>query len=299
MSKYDEVSKEYIPLRSEPTSSEVDKDTNDEDYLSDFEDFTVDEPPYIEEGPKDKYIMDLSEGMWTKASSKAVRKIIYLFMRWCGYWVLNLKKWIEQYRKRQEDVEARQTQVENEFKDVIANATKDSEVINARDSAYFGKFPVLDDRLENIEKMISGFVPQGVQIKIKRTMNVLPTVYVDTWEYGLGLAPLGDEPEGMFGGTTPKIIENRIVSWSNNELVIQVALDYENFVFDNRPENNEYLLFDGIKSLMVHVDGGEAIGSPTDVGQVEVIKTQSTPTNVSMFARIAQLEEMIGENRNV
>ncbi|MCG4841126.1 hypothetical protein, partial [[Ruminococcus] torques] len=71
---------------------------------------------------------------------------------------LNLKKWIEQYRKRQEDVEARQTRVENEFKDVIANATKDSEVINARDSAYFGKFPVLDDRLENIEKMISGFV---------------------------------------------------------------------------------------------------------------------------------------------
>ncbi|WP_270219323.1 hypothetical protein [Lactococcus garvieae] len=299
MSKYDEVSKEYVPLRSEPTSSEVDKDTNDEDYLSDFEDFTVDEPPYIEEGPKDKYIMDLSEGMWTKASSKAVRKIIYLFMRWCGYWVLNLKKWIEQYRKRQEDVEARQTRVENEFKDVIANATKDSEVINARDSAYFGKFPVLDDRLENIEKMISGFVPQGVQIKIKRTMNVLPTVYVDTWEYGLGLAPLGDEPEGMFGGTTPTIIENRIVSWNNNELVIQVALDYESFVFDNRPGDNEYLLFDGIKSLMVHVDGGDPIGSPIDVSQVEVTRTQSTPTNVSMLARIAQLEEMIEESRNV
>lgn len=116
MSKYDELSKDYVPLKTEPEIKP--SEPNDEDYLTDFEDFNLEEPEYINKGPKDEYILELSEGMWTKASSKAVRKIIYLFMRWCGYWVLNLKKWIEQYRKRQEDVEERQTNLENDFKNV-------------------------------------------------------------------------------------------------------------------------------------------------------------------------------------
>ncbi|WP_285141416.1 hypothetical protein [Lactococcus petauri] len=293
MSKYDEVSKDYIPLKSEPISGPSDTELKDEDYLSDFEDFNLEEPEYVKNGPKDEYILELSEGMWTKASSKAVRKIIYLFMRWCGYWVLNLKKWIEQYRKRQEEVEARQTQVENDFKDVIANATQDSEVINARNSDYFGGFTVLDDRLENIEKLLIGFVPQGVEIKINRTMNALPSVYIDTWEYGIGRLPLGEEPAGMFGGTTPKIVENRIVTWANNELVIQVALDFENFKFNYRPESGEYLLFDGVRSLMIHVDGGEPIGDDVDESQVTVTKNQSTPTQSNLLQRLTQLEERI------
>ncbi|MFK4906558.1 hypothetical protein ACI1S5_06625 [Lactococcus petauri] len=294
MSKYDELSKDYVPLKTEPEIKP--SEPNDEDYLTDFEDFNLEEPEYINKGPKDEYILELSEGMWTKASSKAVRKIIYLFMRWCGYWVLNLKKWIEQYRKRQEDVEERQTNLENDFKNVIANATQDSEVINARSSEYFGDFTVLDDRIENIEKLLIAFVPQGVQIMISRKMNALPSVYIDTWEYGLGNAPLGEEPDGMFGGTIPKIVENRIVSWANNELVIQVALDYENFKFNYRPESGEYLLFDGVRSLMVHVDGGEPIGENTDESQVVITKNKATPTQDNLLQRLVQLEEKIEGN---
>uniref|UniRef100_UPI00359C4D45 hypothetical protein n=1 Tax=Lactococcus garvieae TaxID=1363 RepID=UPI00359C4D45 len=293
MTKYDEPSDKYIPLKSDPVVVSSEPKLNEEDYLSDFEDFNLDEPEYIDKGSKDEYILDLSEGMWTKASSKAVRKIIYLFMRWCGYWVLNLKKWIEQHRKRQEEVEERQTKVEHDFKNVIANATKDSEVIVARSSDYFGDFTVLDERLENIEKLLIGFVPQGVQITIKRVMNVLPSVYIDTWEYGTGIVPLGEEPEGMFGGTTPTIVENRIISWSDNELVLQVALDYEHFKFKYRPESGEYLLFDGVKSLMVHVDGGEAIGTDTDESQVIVTKNRATPTQSNILQRLVQLEERI------
>lgn len=294
MSKYDELSKDYVPLKTEAEIKP--SEPSDEDYLSDFEDFNLEEPEYIDKGPKDEYILELSEGMWTKASSKAVRKIIYLFMRWCGYWVLNLKKWIEQYRKRQEAVEERQTNLENDFKDVIANTTQDSEVINARSSEYFGGFTVLDDRLENIEQLLIGFVPQGVQITISRKMNALPSVYIDTWEYGLGLAPLGDEPDGMFGGTIPKIVENRIVSWADNELVIQVAFDYENFKFKYRPESGEYLLFDGVRSLMVHVDGGDPIGDDMDESQVTVTKNQSMPTQSNLLQRLVQLEEKIEGN---
>lgn len=293
MTKYDEPSEKYVPLKSDSVSVSSEAELIEEDYLSDFEDFNLDEPEYIDSGAKDGYILELSEGMWKKASSKAVRRIIYLFMRWCGYWVLNLKKWIDQYRQRQEKVEERQTKVENDFKNVIANATKDSEVIVARSSDYFGDFTVLDERLENIEKLIIGFVPQGVQITIKRIMNTLPTVYIDTWEYGIGMVPLGEEPDGTFGGTIPKIVENRIISWANNELVIQVALDYENFKFNHRPESGEYLLFDGVKSLMIHVDGGEPIGEATDESQVVVTKNKATPTQDNLLQRLIQLEEKI------
>ncbi len=296
MSKYDEASENYVPLRSDPSSIASGTEINDGDYLSDFEDFNVEEPEYVDKGAKDGYILELSEGMWTKASSKAVRKIIYLFMRWCGYWVLNLKKWIEQYRKRQEDVEKRQTKVENDFKNVISNATTDSEVITARNSDYFGNFALLDERLENIEQLIVGFVPQGVKISVKRTMNALPSIYIDTWEYGIGRVPLGEEPAGKFGGTPPRIVEHRIISWANDELVIQVALDYENFKFNHRPTNDEYLLFDGVRSLMVHVSGGEPVGEAVDKEQVLVSKNKATPTHNSLIQRITQLEERVEGN---
>lgn len=294
MVKYDEISDKYVPLASEK-ASDVEIDTADDKYLTDFEDFNTDEPSYIDEGAKDGYILELSENMWTKASSKAVRKIIYLFMRWCAYWVLKLQAWVDKTNGRQDDVEKRQNGLENQFKDVLANATTDSEVINARDSQAFGKFTVLDDRIENIEKLLSGFVPQGVEITIERTMDTLPKIYVDTWDYGIGMVGLGEEPTGLFGGTTPEIIQSRIVSWTNNKLVIQVPLDYEKFVFDNRPSDDEYLLFNGTKSLMVHVDGGSALGEPNDKTKVTVTKNNATVQPNALAVRVQQLETKVGD----
>lgn len=292
MVKYDEISDKYVPLASEKASG-VEIDTADDKYLTDFEDFNTDEPSYIDEGAKDGYILELSENMWTKASSKAVRKIIYLFMRWCAYWVLKLQAWVDKTNGRQDDVEKRQNGLENQFKDVLANATTDSEVINARDSQAFGKFTVLDDRIENIEKLLSGFVPQGVEITIERTMDTLPKIYVDTWDYGIGMVGLGEEPTGLFGGTTPEIIQSRIVSWTNNKLIIQVPLDYEKFAFDNRPSDGDYLLFNGTKSLMVHVDGGSALGEPDDKTKVTVTKNNATVQPNALAVRVQQLETKV------
>lgn len=297
MVKYDEISDKYVPLASEK-ANDVEIDTADNKYLTDFEDFNTDEPSYIDEGAKDGYILELSENMWTKASSKAVRKIIYLFMRWCAYWVLKLQAWVDKTNGRQDDVEKRQNGLENQFKDVLANATTDSEVINARDSQAFGKFTVLDDRIENIEKLLSGFVPQGVEITIERTMDTLPKIYVDTWDYGIGMVGLGEEPTGLFGGTTPEIIQSRIVSWTNNKLIIQVPLDYEKYVFDNRPSDDEYLLFNGTKSLMVHVDGGTPIGEPDDKTKVTVTKNNATVQPDALAVRVQQLETQMGDLQN-
>ncbi|NCB81981.1 MAG: hypothetical protein EOM38_06165 [Bacilli bacterium] len=297
MVKYDEISDKYVPLASEK-ANDVEIDTADNKYLTDFEDFNTDEPSYIDEGAKDGYILELSENMWTKASSKAVRKIIYLFMRWCAYWVLKLQAWVDKTNGRQDDVEKRQNGLENQFKDVLANATTDSEVINARDSQAFGKFTVLDDRLENIEKLLSGFVPQGVEITIERTMDTLPKIYVDTWDYGIGMVRLGEEPSGLFGGTTPEIIQSRIVSWTNNKLIIQVPLDYEKFAFDNRPSDDEYLLFNGTKSLMVHVDGGRPIGEADDKTKVTVTKNNATVQPDTLAVRVQQLETQVGDLKN-
>jgi hypothetical protein len=297
MVKYDEISDKYVPLASEK-ANDVEIDTADDKYLTDFEDFNTDEPSYIDDGAKDGYILELSENIWTKASSKAVRKIIYLFMRWCAYWVLKLQAWVDKTNGRQDDVEKRQNGLENQFKDVLANATTDSEVINARDSQAFGKFTVLDDRIENIEKLLSGFVPQGVEITIERTMDTLPKIYVDTWDYGIAMVGLGEEPTGLFGGTTPEIIQSRIVSWTNNKLIIQMPLDYEKFAFDNRPSDDEYLLFNGTKSLMVHVDGGSPIGEADDKTQVTVTKNNATVQPDTLAVRVQQLETQVGDLKN-
>ena len=106
---------------------------------------------------------------------------------------------------------------------------------------------------------------------------------------------LGEEPTGLFGGTTPEIIQSRIVSWTNNKLVIQVPLDYEKFVFDNRPSDDEYLLFNGTKSLMVHVDGGSALGEPNDKTKVTVTKNNATVQPNALAVRVQQLETKVGD----
>ena len=104
---------------------------------------------------------------------------------------------------RQTQVEGRQTDLENAFKSVIANATKDSEVILARSSSRYGAYLTLDDRIEYLEQLIGTYVPSGFTVTIKHNQNRNPDVKVRYYEYALGTEPdgIGTGPKGSFGGT--------------------------------------------------------------------------------------------------
>lgn len=104
--------------------------------------------------------------------------------------------------ERQGDVEKRQTDVENQFNAVVANATKDSEVILARDSQIYGAFPTLDGRFERLESIVSQWVPMGFTVTLKHNQNRKPKVAVSYVEYAFGTEPngFGTGPAGSFGG---------------------------------------------------------------------------------------------------
>ncbi|WP_242359662.1 hypothetical protein [Lactococcus petauri] len=254
------------------------------------------EPIYeeIKNGIKTEHAIKVAKWLREKEWGVDVRESLAVFVQWLDVRVNDVLKKFKNLLKRQEDVEARQAQVENKFKDVIANATEDSEVINARDSSYFGKFTVLGDRLENIEKYLSSYVPQGVLITVKREMNRLPEdVYITSYDYGLGVVPLGTEPEGMFGGTTEQAIEMKIISWADNLLKIRVPLDYSDFKFKYRPEDDKYYLQNDTHCLLIHFSEGKPIGDEFDTTQVIVEKTQTTNTQLELMSRIANIEEKL------
>lgn len=109
---------------------------------------------------------------------------------------------------RQVGVEKRQTNVEEEFKAVIANATVDSELINARSSTIYGKFPTLDGRLENIEQMLAMAIPSGYLVTIKHSLGRNPDVTVSYYEDAIGTEVGGLGKAAIFGGTNAKFIES-------------------------------------------------------------------------------------------
>ncbi|SFL60743.1 hypothetical protein [Lactococcus garvieae] len=260
----------------------------------DFEHISSDESIYdeIQRGIKTESAIKLSQWIREKGWGVDVRESLALFVEWLDIRVNDVLKNFKNLIGRQNNVEGRQTELENNFKNVIANATKDSEVITARSSEYFGDFAVLNERLENIEKILTGYVPQGVLITIKRKMNTIPeNVYITTYDYGLGIVPLGTEPEGKFGGTVPIIKECKIVSWESDLLKLRVPLDYANFKFSQRPLDDVYLLLDGTHCSQIHVDGGEPIGLPTDNEQIIVEKIQPQNTQKDIVSRLNAIED--------
>lgn len=104
---------------------------------------------------------------------------------------------------RQGQVEGRQTDLENQFAQVISNATVDSEVILARNSNRYGGYTTLDNRLEHIEQLLASYVPAGFTITLKHNQNRNPRVNILYYEYAIGTETggFGTGPSGSFGGT--------------------------------------------------------------------------------------------------
>ncbi|BCX31329.1 hypothetical protein LTWDN19_18960 [Latilactobacillus curvatus] len=129
-------------------------------------------------------------------------------------------------KDRQVDVEKRQTNVEDKFRNVIANATVDSELIDARNSTIYGKFPTLDGRLENIEQMLAMAIPSGYLVTINHGLGRNPDVTVSYYEDAIGTEVGGLGKAAIFGGTNAKFLESTASYVDANTVKIELPAGF-------------------------------------------------------------------------
>lgn len=206
----------------------------------------------IREGTVDALFQKFALWCRTKMWRTQVRETIARIAEYTSVRLNELENWFSNLLGRQEKIEERQTKLEERYKDVLSNATVDSEVIDARNSENYGKFLVLNDRLENIEQLLVRYVPVGFDINIKHELGVNPTVYTFTWLYGLGVVPIGTEPDGMFGGTPKESIPCNVVHKSATECVVSIPYEYANEGELTKIDDTHYLMIDyaSVRSIM-------------------------------------------------
>lgn len=172
-----------------------------------------------------------------KMYGKDVRKTLAQWILLGGYMHSQGLITLEQYQAalnsfedimedRQVDVEKRQTTVEDRFKEVIANATVDSELINARSSTIYGNFPTLDGRLENIEQMLAMAIPSGYLVTINHGLGRNPDVTVSYYEDAIGTEVGGLGKAAIFGGTNAKFLESTASYVDANTMKIELPAGF-------------------------------------------------------------------------
>lgn len=200
---------------------------------------------------------------------------------------------------RQTQVEGRQTDLENAFKSVIANATKDSEVILARSSSRYGAYLTLDDRIEYLEQLIGTYVPSGFTVTIKHNQNRNPDVKVRYYEYALGTEPdgIGTGPKGSFGGTNNVDVPATVEYKDANTVLVHLPTNYR---LTGAPifEQDKWRLIDGYKTLSFDlgtVDTNAAIKGNSGNSTSQDNNVIAAPQNLQATAINDTTEKLIWE----
>ncbi|HFI0151103.1 TPA: hypothetical protein ACGO3A_001996 [Streptococcus suis] len=158
---------------------------------------------------------------------------------------------------RQEALENRQREIETQFKEIVSAVTSETELILARNSERYGSFNVLDDRLENLERLVSQYVPEGFQVNITHNLSRRPTVTATRYQYAIGTEPdgLGTGPSGTFGGQVSEAIP---VSINYNGQVAEVSMpaSYKMAGTFTIVSPTVVLLIDGLTTIKFEVEGG-------------------------------------------
>lgn len=200
---------------------------------------------------------------------------------------------------RQTQVESRQTDLENAFKSVISNATKDSEVILARSSSRYGAYLTLDDRIEYLEQLIGTYVPSGFTVTIKHNQNRNPDVKVRYYEYALGTEPdgIGTGPKGSFGGTNNVDVPTTVEYKDANTVLVHLPTNYR---LTGAPifEQDKWRLIDGYKTLSFDlgtVDTTAAIKGNSGNSTSQDNNVITAPQNLQAMAINDTTEKLIWE----
>lgn len=112
------------------------------------------------------------------------------------------------------------------FDDQINLTPQPSEIIDARDSTIYGKFPTLDRRLENIERMLSMEFPAGYLVTINHNLGRNPYVTVSYYEDAIGTETGGLGKTSIFGGTKAKFLESTTSYVDANTVKIELPAGF-------------------------------------------------------------------------
>lgn len=173
-------------------------------------------------------------------------------------------------------LEDSQNDVLQQFQQVIAGATKDSEVILARSSEDYGDFGTLDARLENIESMMATQVPAGYSVTIKHGLGRNPNVSVYYYEDAIGTEPDGLGTAKVFGGTSAKALTASVTYNDGSTVTISLPAAYAlSGTVSYQPGDRCWYLIDGNRILKFDL-GVSASENPSDAGGSS---TGGTPVN--------------------
>ena len=211
----------------------------------------------IKNGIVSKLAQDIASWIRTKMWRRHVREALARSVEYFSVLFNKLKAIVDNNTVRQDNVEQRQSKLERDFISVTSNATVDSEVIIARNSNVYGNFNTLDLRLENIESIMTNFVPSGFIVKINHSLGRNPTVTVKKYDWAIGTEPTGFDtaPDGLFGGGAIETVPTNLI-YTNGVVYVNMPAVYRQSGEFIVKSDTELLLIDGIHTLNFAVEGG-------------------------------------------
>lgn len=216
----------------------------------------------IKNGIISQLAQDIASWIRTKMWRRHVREALARAVEYFSILFYKLKIIVDNNTVRQNSVEQRQAKLERDFTSVTSNVNVNSEVIISRDSDVYGSFNTLDLRLENVENIMSNFVPSGFTVKINHSLGRNPTVTVKKYDWAIGTEPTGFDtaPDGFFGGGTIETVPTNLI-YANGVVYVHMPAVYRqggNFIVQS---DKELLLIDGIHTLNFAVEGGITSGT--------------------------------------
>ncbi|WP_413480902.1 hypothetical protein, partial [Carnobacterium maltaromaticum] len=144
----------------------------------------------------------------------------------------------------------RQDELEERWETVLAETTDFAEVIDARTGLRGTSWPTIKGRLDSMQAIDDKLNPVSEIFSIEHNQNCYPVVRVLAFENGLGIGPLGVN----LGGSNTTTVNCDVEYMGRNNLKIKVPLSFAmTNPITERISANEYLLVEGIKSLIIEV----------------------------------------------
>ena len=140
-----------------------------------------------------------------------------------------------------------------------ADATTLETMLVSQQTTFNTWFAGLQDTLTtNVEANLQGQInlldADTLLTTITHNLNQYPHVRVLSWDYGLGLCGLGDEPIGMFGGSNVVSVPCSIEYLNKQGLKVNVPVGYSLVTPTvKKISSYEYLLTSGTKSIQINL----------------------------------------------
>lgn len=149
-----------------------------------------------------------------------------------------------------DETSERQDELEERWETVLAETTDGAEVIDARTGLRGTSWPTIKGRLDSMQAIDDKLNPVSEIFSIEHNQNCYPVIRVLAFENGLGIGPLGVN----LGGSNTITVNCDVEYMGRNNLKVKVPLSFAmTNPITERISANEYLLVEGIKSLIIEV----------------------------------------------